>query len=695
MTARRHVCFVTSELQPLTSGGIGTLIHNLIVASDSAFQFHVLVPSWSTITLDAFDRAFGGRAELHQARALGIDAAYPPRQAFTDSPSHADSLELCLELVRLEESGLVFAAVEFADFLGWAFCSTQQKRLGLSFQETAIGVRLHGTASLIQTVEGSASTLNELTVLELERKSLEDADVVVAHLGAVADRYREHYGFSAAWRDRVVVEFPPVTVGSAQTNAARPPEDLLFLTKLQPVKRPDLFIRGAATFMLANSAFTGRAILACHGATSPEAHSLRQMVPEPIRDRFEFTQSAGRAELMAHGVVVIPSDYESLNLTAYEAAAAGSTLVLNEKCPAFGPGSPFKDGKNAYLFDGTSDGLAAALARAFKAPIQRSLRPDADAPWFKRRWGAPRKPSQESPLVSVVITNFNLGEYLPSALKSLSASEYRHLEIILVDDASTNRLDQSLIEELRHTKTGAPLTVVQNPVNRGLAASRNIGFARATGTFVMSLDADDCIGPRFIGTAVKALQAQPDFGVVVPTSAYFETDEGLGTEQRGHQVFLGNTQTLGLVDNRMSSATALMRRSLFEQVSYDETLDSYEDWSLYLRLALGGVRFLVANEIGFYYRLREGSMIRGLSHVKHERLLARIYRSLPRPLPTSVRLEGLPILLSWWGGHPEVPPLRHVVVDALNDAIKRQPMLHQTLKTASKALAALKRRAGR
>jgi hypothetical protein len=251
-------------------------------------------------------------------------------------------------------------------------------------------------------------------------------------------------------------------------------------------------------------------------------------------------------------------------------------------------------------------------------------------------------------------------------------------------------LDHEVLRSLENqTSPDLPIKIIRNAVNRGLPAARNIGLAHCTGDYVLPLDADDCINPRFLELAVRALQSNPEFDVVAPTTGYFQTDEAL--EERvftDYACFLGNVPTLGMLANRFSCATSLMRRSLFDRFQYDEKLNSYEDWALYLRLAHAGVRFLVTNEINFYYRRRPGSMIAGVNHARHQRLLSRMYESLPQPLPSSVRLEALPMLLTMWRNHDPVPtqpehsPRRHGMVDRLNELVKTQPLVHKTLKLA-------------
>ncbi len=687
---------MTSELYPFTAGGIGRLTHDLIRDSQrrgAPVAFHLLLPSFSELEPRAVSAELGGDVAVH--RALSLDSrehrerwgrAYPPRAAFTDTPHHADSLELMLALKHLVRQGQRLDVVEFCDFQGGAFCTLQEKRLGLAFSSTRVAVRLHTTDGLLRSFEGQVQTRESLGTHELERSALLEADLVVAHLPAIVDVNEAFYGFERSWREKVKVGLPPV--GGAPSAGALRGDDVAFLTKLQQIKRPDLFVRGVATFIATHPAYSGNAVFACQPGSAELTEAIRRLVPPSQLHRFRFEGPQARERLMREAVVVIPSDYESLNLTAYETAQLGGRLVLNQRCPAFGDRTPFVHGANCVKFDGTPEGLAAGLEQMFGSPPGERVSWEVEPPYWERPLEAevPRS-SPARGRVSVLITNFNLGAYLPRAVESVEAARYDDVEIVVVDDASTDPADAQVLAGLERRSSRIPLRVLRNPVNRGLAGSRNVGLRHCTGEFVLPLDADDRLAPGFIELAVRALSNSSGYDVVVPTAGYFLTDEEADQEAFvGFACFLGAATTLGMLTNRFSTATALMRRTSLEKFRYDEQLDSYEDWSLYLHMALAGVRFMVTNEIAFYYRRREGSMVQGIDARRHERLLARIYATLPSPLPASVLLQGLAVALA---ALPEARrPLRYRLVDRANALLKRNEQVHAQLKAKLERLAA-------
>jgi len=708
----KRICLVLDELYPFTAGGIGRVAHNSILdalAQSTELEFHLLLPSYLEIDSRRAGTYFGERVHAHLAemrsgseQTLEHGSVYPPAAAHTDSIWHAQSLDFLRALKTLSaRDGFRFDLVEFPDYRGWAFCTLQEKLLGLDFAETEIVVRVHTTDGMLQRYEPREPSWEQLGRFDLERKALHDADRVVVHLRDTGQLNADYYAFEPRWLDKVTVSFPPAVYPFPEPPSAQgAPRDILFLTKLQPIKRPDLFVRGTAQFLRENPGFTGRAVLACHAMDDAYRDEVRRLVPKDLEARFLFLPAGPEREaLIASSVVVIPSAYESFNLVAYEASAAGAVLVLNAECPAFGERTPWRDGVNCYKFDGTVDGLARTLSRAAVESRPRPVEWKADPPYWLDAAPARRAdPSlRPNPLVSVVVTNYNLGRYLPQALASVAASTYENVEVIVVDDASTEPFDALVLQRIETESGKNAVHLLRNPVNRGLPASRNIGIRHARGEYVLPLDADDCISSRFIEIAVGALERQPDFDVVVPTAGYFRDEPSLAERRfSNYALFLGDAPSIGLVWNRMSCATSMMRRSLFAEVSYDETLPSYEDWELYLRFVHMGRRFLVTNDIQFHYRERAGSMLAGMHPERHISLLSRIFASLPRPLPPSAHLFAL--LAPALGHAREVArlreenvaltqaagpkPLRYNLVDAVNSAIKRMPFIHPLLKAS-------------
>ena len=138
------------------------------------------------------------------------------------------------------------------------------------------------------------------------------------------------------------------------------------------------------------------------------------------------------------------------------------------------------------------------------------------------------------------------------------------------------------------------------------------------------MDADDLISPDFIAKAVGALERNPDYSIVVPQTAFFPQERNEVPESAirvsGFYCLPWGSTASGFFENRFSTATVLARRTVFDELKYREDLRALEDWDLYLRATIAGKRFIVTNEVHFFYRWRQGSMISEL----HDNPLQRV-----------------------------------------------------------------------
>lgn len=141
----------------------------------------------------------------------------------------------------------------------------------------------------------------------------------------------------------------------------------------------------------------------------------------------------------------------------------------------------------------TAQALQASFAQP-RRPVAR-FRPEQLTPS-----GAADKPC---PLVSIIVAVFNVPEYLPEALESCLNQTYANIEIVLVDDGSTDetaRLCDRYAEQHRQVR------LLRNPRNRGVYISRNLGLQAAGGAFLCWHDGDDRMHPERVRWQLQALQ---------------------------------------------------------------------------------------------------------------------------------------------------------------------------------------------
>jgi glycosyltransferase involved in cell wall biosynthesis len=237
--------------------------------------------------------------------------------------------------------------------------------------------------------------------------------------------------------------------------------------------------------------------------------------------------------------------------------------------------------------------------------------------------------------VSLIIATFNHGRFLAEALDSALAQTLKDVEVIVVDDGST---DETLSVLARYADR---VRVIRQP-NRGLAAARNTGLAAARGTYVSFLDADDVVMPTKLAEQAAVLEATPTLGwtycdVLIETVA-------TGNEMRASERFGYDARMLDgwlfpelIHGNFIPAIAPLVRRTVLAAVgAFDDRLTALEDWDLWLRLSLiAEARYSPA--VLVRYRVHPGGMSEDRSRMDRNRF--RVLDKLCRVRPAAV--EGL------------------------------------------------------
>lgn len=203
-----------------------------------------------------------------------------------------------------------------------------------------------------------------------------------------------------------------------------------------------------------------------------------------------------------------------------------------------------------------------------------------------------------SPKVSVVVTCYNLGEYLAEAVDSVLAQTLQDVEIVIVDDGSTDAATCAVLAGFERPRT----RVLRLP-HGGLAAARNAGIAHTNGAYLCALDADDRLAPLFLEKTVRVLDDDPSVTFVSSWLRNFGDETWDWTPDRC------DLPTL-LWENTVLTAALVRRSAVLAVGGYDEQMPAQgdEDWDLWLTLVTRGHRGAIVPEVLFDYRRRAGSM---------------------------------------------------------------------------------------
>jgi glycosyltransferase involved in cell wall biosynthesis len=182
--------------------------------------------------------------------------------------------------------------------------------------------------------------------------------------------------------------------------------------------------------------------------------------------------------------------------------------------------------------------------------------------------------------VSVVIPAFNAAETLAEAIESALAQTREPLEVLVVDDGSTDATAE--IAE----RFGPPVICIQT-ANSGVSRARNTGIERAAGDYVAFLDADDLWRPEKLERQLDALASQK--GAEVSTTARIRVDADLNEiERTGVSAFEDPCETLLLESMALGPVSSIIaqRELLRESGGFDARFSQSADWDLMLRLSL-------------------------------------------------------------------------------------------------------------
>lgn len=210
-----------------------------------------------------------------------------------------------------------------------------------------------------------------------------------------------------------------------------------------------------------------------------------------------------------------------------------------------------------------------------------------------------------TPRVTVIVPLYNYENHIGEALSSVAHGQYRDLEVVVVDDGSS---DGSLTAARRFLMAheGLPALIVRHPVNRGLGRARNTGIAFARGELAFMLDADNAVYRLGIGRLVDALDGDAGAAFAYGMLGMHSDTGPVGLRSyypwRPERLRAGN-----YID-----ATALWRLIELRRLeghAVDERLHGWEDYDLWCRAAEAGCRGAFVPEILARYRVSQHSML--------------------------------------------------------------------------------------
>lgn len=217
-------------------------------------------------------------------------------------------------------------------------------------------------------------------------------------------------------------------------------------------------------------------------------------------------------------------------------------------------------------------------------------------------------------LISIIIPIYNVEAYLDNCIASVLRQTYDKIEVILIDDGST---DTSGGKCDAWEKTDARITVIHQN-NKGLSAARNIGIDTSQGQYIMYVDGDDYVSEQICETMIKAIHETEAECCVCGRCDVDMTGNVLRTYQVPQKEYISGKNVLQKLyidkDNRFNIVVAwgkLYHWKVWEKLRYTEGI-YYEDLDIMPYLYSECSKIVGIPHIGYYYVQRNGSISKGI-----------------------------------------------------------------------------------
>jgi glycosyltransferase involved in cell wall biosynthesis len=712
------LCLVANDLDYLTrNGGIGT--YNWLMAhllAGEGWRVHVL---YCGAVRSARDLA----AVTDQLAGSGIgwsclhDFDEPPvlRVPGTHdaAPVHlSDRVRYALEELHGEHH---FDLAEFGEWGALGFRSIQARRAGLAFADLPLAVKLHSPSQWMR--EGNHLWLTDPAELEVdycERYAFENADLQLS-----PSRYMLDYAAGIGWKvrpDARVISYPFPAPQFVPAGPAAGTPEVVFFGRLETRKGLEVFLEAARQLgPHVPLTFLGRVTRVDEGRTATDLiHAQLPRRPFTLLTDYNREQAL-RYLSQGNRLAVMASLADNSPFTVIECATNGIPFVASRvggipelladpetrKRLLFEPNPRdllrcLRDylaadpAENAALRDrvrAATDvvGNNRRVAQAYAA--LPALRPDRPTPAGAATGPAPLpsggSPPEPDPLVTVAIAHYNLGAFLPDTLESLAGQTYRNLEVLVIDDGSTDPDSLAVLAEQQ--RLHPPFRFLSH-ANAGIGATRNRGLHEARGQFFIPMDADNIACPDMVQRLVTAMRRNPD--VAATTCFYLAFRDAEALARRDYQYAYrptGGPQVLASVRNVYGDANAIFRTEVFRSVGgYETDRDtSWEDWEAFVKLVNAGHRVDVLPDYLFYYRHLDSGFSRTTKlYLNHQRVLRQFFRA--NDLPTAERIALWTALASLSKRndalHLRLTSLRYRVADRIHDFFARSPALKKGVK---------------
>lgn len=209
----------------------------------------------------------------------------------------------------------------------------------------------------------------------------------------------------------------------------------------------------------------------------------------------------------------------------------------------------------------------------------------------------------KNPKISVIVSVYNTEKYIEKCLDSLLNQTYSNIEIVVINDCST---DGSLKILKKYAKKYDNMILIENKENKGLSYSRNVGLEKATGEYIGYIDSDDYVDPTYYEQMMKAIKKEKSEIAIADMKIVYEDGSFPDYVSKGCN---GEVNTLNIIKNGLaaSACNKLFKREIIEKYKFSEGKLN-EDLAVILPSIVAAKKISYVENNNYYYVQHTGSI---------------------------------------------------------------------------------------
>ncbi len=216
---------------------------------------------------------------------------------------------------------------------------------------------------------------------------------------------------------------------------------------------------------------------------------------------------------------------------------------------------------------------------------------------------------EEKPLVSILLLSMNHELYVENSIESLKDQTYNNIEIIYLDNASSDKTFVKAKNAL--SVIGIPHKIFRNKESKGISANFNFMIGQSSGSYIIALSTDDWLTKDSVEEKINYFHLHPEFAMVYNSCYSYNYDtKRTAICSKKNKFKEGWVLKDVLKENFISTTGCMIKKSTLETVGLFDENSPIEDWDMWIRIAEKFPIGLVNKELA-YYGVKDGSNITG------------------------------------------------------------------------------------